>query len=55
MRSTPPGERLAPTITQMCGWLEVSRSGFYDWRTRAGKRDGEKKGGAQAADQEGLR
>jgi transposase InsO family protein len=24
----------APTITQMCAWLEVSRSGFYDWRFR---------------------
>jgi putative transposase len=21
----------APTITQMCSWLSVSRSGFYDW------------------------
>jgi putative transposase len=24
----------APTITQMCSWLSVSRSGFYDWRSR---------------------
>jgi len=24
----------APTITQMCGWLDVSRSGFYEWRSR---------------------
>lgn len=24
----------APTIVQMCAWLGVSRSGFYDWRTR---------------------
>jgi putative transposase len=24
----------APTITQMCGWLGVSRSGFYEWRSR---------------------
>jgi transposase InsO family protein len=24
----------APTITQMCGWLRVSRSGFYEWRSR---------------------
>jgi transposase InsO family protein len=24
----------APTITQMCAWLEVSRSGFYEWRSR---------------------
>jgi putative transposase len=24
----------APTIIQMCGWLGVSRSGFYEWRSR---------------------
>jgi putative transposase len=24
----------APTVTQMCAWLKVSRSGFYDWRSR---------------------
>jgi transposase InsO family protein len=24
----------APTITQMCAWLGVSRSGFYEWLTR---------------------
>ena len=24
----------APTITRMCAWLEVSRSGFYDWKSR---------------------
>jgi putative transposase len=24
----------APTITQMCGWLEVSKSGFCEWRSR---------------------
>jgi putative transposase len=24
----------APTVVQMCKWLEVSRSGFYDWRSR---------------------
>lgn len=24
----------APTISQMCGWLAVSRSGFYEWRSR---------------------
>jgi transposase InsO family protein len=28
--TTPP----APTITQMCSWLGVSRSGFYEWRGR---------------------
>jgi putative transposase len=35
----------APTLTQMCGWLRVSRSGFYEWRSRpqsaaARRRDG---------------
>jgi len=31
-----PGEEAgdAPTIMQMCGWLGVSNSGYYDWRTR---------------------
>jgi putative transposase len=24
----------APSITQMCSWLKVSRSGFYEWRSR---------------------
>jgi putative transposase len=24
----------APTIVQMCGWLGVSKSGYYDWSTR---------------------
>ena len=24
----------APSITQMCCWLKVSRSGFYEWRSR---------------------
>jgi len=24
----------APTITEMCSWLGVSRSGFYDWKAR---------------------
>ena len=24
----------APTVTQMCEWLCVSKSGYYDWRTR---------------------
>ena len=22
------------TITTMCGWLEVSTSGYYEWRDR---------------------
>jgi len=24
----------APTVTRMCQWLRVSRSGFYEWRSR---------------------
>ena len=24
----------APTVVQMCGWLGVSRSGYYEWRSR---------------------
>jgi len=24
----------APAITRMCAWLEVSRSGYYEWRSR---------------------
>jgi putative transposase len=30
----PSVEGTAPTVVQMCGWLGVSKSGFYDWRTR---------------------
>ena len=31
-----PGENTgdAPTVVQMCGWLGVSKSGYYDWRSR---------------------
>ena len=25
----------APTVTRMCQWLRVSKSGFYEWRSRA--------------------
>lgn len=27
-------EACAPTITQMCAWLGVSRSGYYEWKSR---------------------
>ena len=31
----PAGDEAdAPTISQMCEWLGVSKSGFYDWRSR---------------------
>lgn len=32
--ATPDPVGPAPTVTQMCTWLEVSKSGFYDWRSR---------------------
>ena len=25
-------EKHVPSIVKMCSWMEVSRSGFYDWR-----------------------
>ena len=28
------GVAYAPTIMQMCGWLGVSKSGYYEWRSR---------------------
>jgi putative transposase len=32
--ATLPAVGDAPTIVQVCEWLGVSKSGFYDWRTR---------------------
>jgi putative transposase len=32
--ASPPVYSLAPTVVQMCRWLEVSKSGFYEWRSR---------------------
>lgn len=30
----PPVEGSAPTIMQMCSWLGVSKSGYFDWKSR---------------------
>lgn len=32
--ATVPVKGEAPTVEQMCAWLGVSKSGFYDWRQR---------------------
>jgi putative transposase len=34
----------APAITQMCDWLRVSRSGFYEWRSRPQSPAAERRG-----------
>jgi transposase InsO family protein len=34
-RTEADGVANAPTLTQMLSWLEVSKSGFYEWRGRA--------------------
>ena len=36
-------EACAPTITQMCEWLGVSKSGYYDWMSRP-QSEAEKRG-----------
>src|ERR1700730_10860881 len=33
--ATAPQQGKAPTVTKMCEWLGVSKSGYYDWRERA--------------------
>jgi putative transposase len=33
--ATPAGdEACSPSVVQMCEWLEISKSGYYDWRSR---------------------
>ena len=32
--ATLPAEGDAPAVVQMCEWLGVSKSGFYDWKNR---------------------
>ena len=32
--AVPPVEENFPSVAQMCGWLGVSKSGYYDWMSR---------------------
>ena len=48
-------EALAPTITQMCEWLEVSKSGYYEWRSRPQSETGKRREILQAEDQGAVR
>jgi transposase InsO family protein len=33
--ATPAGDKAcSPSVAQMCEWLEISKSGYYDWRSR---------------------
>jgi putative transposase len=33
--ATPAGEEAcAPSVAQMCEWLGISKSGYYEWRSR---------------------
>jgi transposase InsO family protein len=42
--STSVSNANAPSIVKMCAWLEVSRSGFYEWRRRPASATAERRG-----------
>ena len=33
--ATLPAEGNAPAVVQMCEWLGISKSGYYEWRSRS--------------------
>jgi putative transposase len=39
----PEGVGSAPGVVQMCEWLEVSKSGYYEWRSRPQSAAGERR------------
>ncbi len=42
--SRESGEQYVPSIVKMCSWMEVSRSGFYDWRNAPESATAERRG-----------
>ena len=42
--STTANNIQAPSIVKMCAWLEISRSGFYEWRDRPASATAERRG-----------
>ena len=45
----------APTVVQMCGWLGVSKSGYYEWKAPAAERGRGKTRAAENKDQGAVR